>query len=127
MPKTGKKSRMANKDDFLGLNGLPFEDIPTPEFGENVVTRVKALDALRGLFARQALDQFGDDFIRPVFVAACVVDENEKPVFSFDDVPKLAQMDMNLIIRLSDAAFRVEDLRRGKRAEVEQNFEKTQA
>ena len=125
MPRKTDK-RVAGKADFFGLNGLPFEDIHVPEFGEEMVARVKALDALRGYIVASAVYDKGTEYTRAAYVAGCVVDENDQPVFSLEDIDRLMKMDWNLIRRLSDAAFRVNGIRTGDREETEQNFERPQ-
>ena len=106
--KKSEKSQLVGRDDFFArIKDIPYEDVPVPEFGDGMMVRLKAMDALRQMTFGKIIQERGYEYMHAAYVAACAVDENDQPVFTVDDSDHLMALDGRLILRLSKRAQQV--------------------
>ena len=104
---------LATKADILAANTIPHEDVEVPEWG-GVSVRVRGLtERQRALVTGMSLaisDAAPNDraeawaSLQDTLVAACVVDEKNKPIFT---VAEVAELDPAAVPRLLGVAQRL--------------------
>lgn len=85
---------------------LPTEDVPCPELGEGAKLIVRRLST-REYLALVEKANAQPDLIYAHYIAAAVVDEGGKQVFTADDAAALADQDFELVNRLGEVAIRL--------------------
>lgn len=112
-------------DEFLGLDDLGFEDI---QLANGKCVRIKQLSEAEFVawenFERERTKGKGDDgltYFRASLVAACAVNEKGEPLFSRDQIEPLAKKSHANILKLGQAAFRLNVVREEDRKELEKN------
>lgn len=115
---------MLNRDQILGANDAQVKDVPVPEWGGSV--RVKVLsgaerDAFEGLISAKAkLGQLSDN-MRATIVAACVVDDAGRPLFTEADIEALGRKNWKALDRVADAASELNKLTDSDVEEIRKN------
>jgi len=114
---TMENKKFLTRDDILGINDLPYEDVLIPEWGNRYV-RVRALTgAERDAFEQSIVEQRGKSTrmnlknIRAKLVALTVVDEDGKRVFSDEDAELLGRKSAVALNRIFEVAQRLSGLR----------------
>lgn len=105
-----------NRDEILGINDLPTEDVFVPEW--NTWVRVRGLTgAERDQFEQSIVEARGKDTrvnlrnIRAKLVALCVVDEEGKRLFKDEDAELLGRKSAVALNRIFEVAQRLSGLR----------------
>ena len=113
---TMENKKFLTRDDILGINDLPYEDVLIPEWGNRYV-RVRALTgAERDAFEQSIVEQKGKSTkmnlqnIRAKLVALTVVDEEGKRVFSDADAKLLGQKSALALNRVFEVAQKLSGL-----------------
>ena len=110
-------SKYLSRDDILGLNDLPTEDVLIPEWGNKYV-RVRGLtaaerDAFEASIVRRRGQRTEVDTrnMRAKLVALCVVDEQGNRLFTDEDVEVLGRKSAAALDRIFEVAQRLSGLR----------------
>jgi hypothetical protein len=94
------------REQILARRVAATEVVPAPELGDGATLTVRRLRA--GDFLALSEKVKADPALAYAhWITACVVDEQGERMFTDDDAPALADLDITLIERLSDAAQRM--------------------
>ena len=110
---------LLNKDQIKAASDTRWEDVPTPEWGEDAEVRVRALTGSE----RDAWEASGivsgpngsvqrrmPTDARSRLLVMCLIGEDGKPLFGASEVRDLAAKDGKVIDRLFDVALRLSGL-----------------
>lgn len=124
--------KFVGKAAILGAQDLPVEELEVPEWGGWV--RVKTLTAAeRDAFENDIIQRNGRDVrtnarnIRAKLVAATLVDEEGRPVFTLADVEALGQKSAKALDRVFSVASVLAGMREQDVQELAENFVPTPA
>ena len=122
------KRKFLGKAQILGMQDLPVAELEVPEWGGWV--RVRTMTAHeRDVFETNAVIKNGRDVrmntrnIRAQLVAATVVDDEGRPVFTLADVEALGQKSAKAMDRVYAKASELAGLREADVQELAENFE----
>lgn len=103
---------LLTKEQILGADDLPYEDVPVPEWGGTV--RVRTLSGMeRDAFEGAITEQRGRNVrikpenVRARLVALSVVDEEGQPLFRLSDIKQLGAKSARALDRVWDVARRL--------------------
>lgn len=99
---------LLSREQILAATDRRFEDVPVPEWGGSV--RVRSLTGAerdRWEAACQVGGKFSIDRLREKLLAACIVSDEGKPLFSEGDIGLLAEKNAAALTRLFDVARRL--------------------
>lgn len=126
------KKRFATKALIMAAQDLPVEELEVPEWGCWV--RIKTLTAAeRDNFEAEIVQRNGRDTrmnlrnMRAKLVAATVVDEEGRPLFTLADVEALGQKSAKALDRIFTKAQELAGLREADVKELAENFGETPA
>lgn len=126
--------KLLTADQILGANDVAFEDVACPEWapeGEadpsSFGVRVRRLSGPERRAYEISTSANDTDFdLRTALVAACACDETLKPLFTREQMKKLAEKSAVPIVRLFKACDRLNDLGYFK-SETEKNSQSPEA
>jgi hypothetical protein len=97
---------LLTREQIFTAEDTPFEEIRVPAWGGTV--KVKTMNADEGMDFSQLLarPEFKDHF-REALVIACVVDENDAPIFTPEDLPALRKRNARAFTAVFNAAARL--------------------
>lgn len=128
-----ESKKFLTRDDILGVNDLPYEDVLIPEWGNRYV-RVRTLTgAERDAFEQSIIEQRGKKVrmklnnIRARLVALTVIDENGNRVFSDEDAEWLGKKSAAALDRIYTVAQRLNGFRKEDIEELEGNSDDAQS
>src|SRR5688572_27942676 len=110
---------MLTREQILAPRKLPTEVVPCPELGEGATLTVRRLTA-REFINLTGKAKATPDMTYALWVVACVVDDEGKPVLTEADVTALAEKEITLLERLADAAQRLNLNAKGQAAKNSQ-------
>ena len=108
---------------FATIGKASCENIAVPEFGDDVeslnvsVMTVAERDAFDNAYRDIEEAKRAANF-RPLLMVFTVKDEHYKPAFSVEDVEQIKQLNSLAVVRLTDAALRINKM---LKADVEQH------
>lgn len=116
---------LLNKDQILGADDLPTEDVEVPEWGGTV--RVRGLTGTeRDRFEVQvsAARKDGKEVdIRATYAGRCMVDEGGKRLFTDKELAALGRKSGAALDRIFDVVRRLSGMTDGKLKEASEDFE----
>lgn len=107
---------MSLRDDILAIDDLPTESVEVPEWGVTLAVRSMTgaerdryeMDLMQDQQkAKKNGKEFGFTNIRARLVVMCTVDADGKRVFHDDDVERVGRKSSAAIVRLYDAASKL--------------------
>lgn len=122
---------LLTKEQILGVSDLPFEDVPTPEWGEGASVRVTTMSALQKeawesqVFTispdGKTVEQNRDNFVAKL-LSCTIVDESGQRLFaSSEDVVELGKKSGKVLTRLYNVARRLNGIGSDEEDAVEKN------
>ena len=98
-------SKILSRDDILKIDDLPIKKVEVPQWGGSVYVRgltAEARDALDAAYA-DAKKSGVPVNIRARYAAACIGDKNGRPIFTEDDIERLATKSADALDKIYDA------------------------
>jgi hypothetical protein len=112
--------RILSREEILGANDLPTEEVPTPEWFANGAVLVRALTASEwievGRLTMHRSDATDDDKMLDLMIkipALCIVDEHGQRLFTDGDLDALGKKNPLPLKRIMDVVQRLSDLDQG--------------
>lgn len=96
---------------FATIGAAIAESVAVPEFGNDLTLKVSVMtvaerDAFDNAYREIEESKRAANF-RPLLMVFTVKDQNHKPVFSVEDVEQIKQLNSLAVVRLTDAALRI--------------------
>lgn len=108
-----------SREAILGAQDLQRITVAVPEWDGEVILQEMTL-ARRVQFERELKDN--DDWLRCLAVAYSAIDEQGELLFSVEDVQELGKKNFKPIIKLSNAAFKLNSTREQEIEQHKENF-----
>lgn len=116
---------LLTRDQILGASDLPTKEVEVPEWGGSVLVRsitAKDRDEFeQALVQAREAKRFAPENVRARYVAACVVGEDGKPLFTPKDVEALGAKSFAALDRVYQAAISLNALSDGDIEALEKN------
>jgi hypothetical protein len=113
---------LLTKEQILGADDLPFEDVPVPEWG-GTVRVISMMDVEREQFELKFAGKKGEGMagVKRWLCAMTIADEARKPIFAVSDVDALGRKSGAALNRVFDVAARLNGLTKQDQEELAKN------
>ena len=134
--KSETAGKFLSRDEILGFDDLKTEDVVVHEWGGGIV-RIRALTATERDRYEASLFEMAQDGkmvrdktlrdIRSKLVCLTATSQDNKPLFSFNDVKKLGKKNAAAVDKLFAIAQRLSGIRKADLDEMKENLDKVQS